>query len=148
MNIAKGILNGLVSIVEGIINGMITALNGFTSGLNSIVSTIGDVLGQSWNIPTIPKVKLPRLAQGAVLPPNREFLAVLGDQKNGKNLEAPEGLFRQIVSEELAKSGYTGNREITINFTGNLAQLARILKPQLDKETNRRGVKLVTGGAY
>lgn len=40
------------------------------------------------------------LAHGAVIPPNREFLAVLGDQKYGRNLEAPESLIRQIVREE------------------------------------------------
>ena len=43
---------------------------------------------------------MPRLAQGAVIPANREFLAVLGDQKNGRNLELPENLLRQIVREE------------------------------------------------
>lgn len=44
--------------------------------------------------------EIPRLAQGAVIPQNREFLAVLGDQKYGRNLEAPESLIRQIVREE------------------------------------------------
>lgn len=43
---------------------------------------------------------IPALATGAVIPPNREFLAVLGDQKSGTNIEAPEGLIRKIVREE------------------------------------------------
>lgn len=51
-------------------------------------------------IPPLPARKIPALARGAVIPPNREFLAVLGDQRNGTNLEAPEDLIRQIVREE------------------------------------------------
>lgn len=43
---------------------------------------------------------IPQLATGAVIPPNREFLAVLGDQSFGNNIEAPESLIRQIVREE------------------------------------------------
>lgn len=45
-------------------------------------------------------ISIPRLATGAVIPPNREFLAVLGDQKSGTNIEAPEELIRKIVREE------------------------------------------------
>lgn len=54
----------------------------------------------AYNIPSLPEAKIPRLAQGAVIPPNREFLAVLGDQRSGTNLEAPEDLVRKIVREE------------------------------------------------
>ena len=55
----------------------------------------------------ISEVQIPRLAQGAVIPPNREFLAVLGDQRHGTNLEAPEDLIRKIVREEAGSSGET-----------------------------------------
>lgn len=43
---------------------------------------------------------VPHLAKGAVIPANNKFLAVLGDQTSGRNLEAPEDLIRQIVREE------------------------------------------------
>lgn len=43
---------------------------------------------------------VPALARGAVIPANKRFMAVLGDQRNGNNLEAPEALIRQIVREE------------------------------------------------
>lgn len=42
---------------------------------------------------------LPHLATGAVIPPNREFTAVLGDQKSGNNIEAPEGLLQQMAND-------------------------------------------------
>lgn len=48
----------------------------------------------------MPPVKIPRLATGAVIPPNAQFAAILGDQTHGRNLEAPESLIRQIVREE------------------------------------------------
>lgn len=51
-------------------------------------------------IPDLSTFDIPMLAQGAVIPPNREFMAVLGDQRSGNNLEAPEGLLRQIYREE------------------------------------------------
>ena len=47
------------------------------------------------------------LAQGAVIPANHEFLAVLGDQKQGTNIEAPEELIRKIVREEAGAGTYT-----------------------------------------
>jgi len=48
---------------------------------------------------------VPYLASGAVIPPNAPFVAVLGDQRNGRNLEAPEDLIRQIIREESANVG-------------------------------------------
>lgn len=90
--------------------------------------------------------KIPKLATGAVIPPNSEFLAILGDQRSGKNIEAPEGLIRKIIQEELSGLDI-GGQEVTINFAGNMSQLVRMLKPYIDKENNRVGTKLVIGGA-
>lgn len=87
---------------------------------------------------------LPHLATGAVIPANKEFVAVLGDQTNGRNLEAPEGLIRQIMQEELARMGF----DVNITFNGDLAALARILKPEIDKEGTRVGGKMINGGAF
>lgn len=47
---------------------------------------------------TLPHI--PALAAGAVIPPNQEFLAMLGDQKSGNNIEMPEALLRKIMREE------------------------------------------------
>ncbi|MCI9484980.1 MAG: hypothetical protein HFH27_11080 [Clostridiaceae bacterium] len=55
-------------------------------------------------MPTIAGRSIPALAAGAVIPPNREFLAVLGDQRSGTNIEAPADLIRQIVREEAGGS--------------------------------------------
>lgn len=121
-------------------------LNTFASGVNEIISTLNelnvDAMGVHLGISISPiqHIELPRLAQGAVIPANREFLAVLGDQRNGRNLEAPESLIRQIVREESA------GQDVTIRFTGNLAQLARVLHPAVETENRRRGRNLISGG--
>ena len=65
----------------------------------------------SWLSWRTPVPQLPMLATGAVIPPNAKFTAVLGDQKNGKNLEAPESLIRKIVREE------SGEKEVILNAT-------------------------------
>ena len=49
--------------------------------------------------------QIPKLAQGAVIPPNREFLAVLGDQKSGTNIEAPLSTIEQALRNVLAEQG-------------------------------------------
>lgn len=57
------------------------------------------------NLPALPTARtanIPYLASGAVIPPNAPFAAVLGDQRNGTNLEAPEGLIRDIFREEMS----------------------------------------------
>ena len=93
----KGIVNGFITVIEGILDGVITGVVGFVNGITSGLSHIPGV-----DIPSISfsSVSLPRLAQGAVIPPNREFMAVLGDQRSGNNIEAPEALMRQVVREE------------------------------------------------
>lgn len=81
---------------------------------------------------------IPQLATGAVIPPNRRFMAVLGDQRNGTNLEAPEGLIRQIVREE--SGGVNGTLRIS-----PAPGLTRYLKYELEVEGNRAGTPLVQG---
>lgn len=133
-------INGIIWLFEGLINLVVGGLNLFIKGVSAVTGAIGDLIGINLRIPEIPKanlgrISIPRLAQGAVIPPNREFLAVLGDQKAGRNLEAPESLIRQIVREE---SGNASN--ITIKATGNMAQLIRLLKLELSQEDERATV--------
>lgn len=151
-DLAKTCGNGLAAGLESAINGIIWAfeslINFIVGGLNKISINIPDWIpgigGKRFGI-NISKVKfnrvsIPRLAQGAVIPPNREFLAVLGDQKNGTNIEAPLSTIQEALANVLADRG-DGN--ITINFTGDLAQLARVLKPVIEKEGKRVGTGMV-----
>lgn len=99
-------VNGMISAVESFVNFFIKGINLLIGGLNKINVSIPDWVPNiggntfGFSISKIPEVTLPRLATGAVIPPNAEFAAILGDQRHGRNLEAPEGLIRQIVREE------------------------------------------------
>lgn len=102
----KNLINADIILVESFVNTVIRALNWLIRQINKISfdvpSWVPGIGGKSFgiNIPFISEKKLPRLATGAVIPPNREFMAVLGDQKSGTNIETPEALLRQIYREE------------------------------------------------
>ena len=122
----KTAISGAFEIAKSPINGLIDAFNVVVNVINSLINKINSIkfkitvpdwvpgIGGSWwgfdgfNIPTVNKI--PYLATGAVIPPNAPFLAVLGDQKNGNNIEAPEALIRKIMREELGNQrGTSGN---------------------------------------
>lgn len=108
-NLGKTIMNGLISGVEAGINWVLGGIGDLVNGITGILNKIPGVnIGRvNWG-----NVHIPRLAQGAVIPANREFLAVLGDQKHGTNIEAPADLIRQIVREEVGKT--SGATHVTI----------------------------------
>ena len=146
-DLGKTAINGLLGVIEKGLNWIIDKINSFIGGMSKVVGVVGNLFGADWNIPKIPRVSIPRLAQGAVIPPNREFLAVLGDQKNGRNLEAPESLLRDIYAEGNAETNallqqliQVMQKGMTVNVDGK--QLMRINR---EAET-RVGRQTVTGG--
>lgn len=122
----KTIFKKLADYVKKPINGAIKLVNGGIGKMNSALGGLESAFSFGpWDIPTpfgtktigfsakFPRIgTIPYLAKGAVIPPKSEFLAVLGDQKNGRNLEAPEDLIRQIVREE-SGSVQNGNYRFT-----------------------------------
>lgn len=110
--IKEGIESTFRAVVNAIIRGMNTIIAVPFNRINSMLNTIRNAhfLGISpfqnmWGVNPLPVPQIPMLARGAVIPANRQFLAVLGDQRNGNNLEAPESLLRQIVREEAGGAG-------------------------------------------
>lgn len=110
--IKEGIENTFHTVVNAIIRGMNTIIAVPFNKINSMLNTIRNAhfLGISpfqnmWGVNPLPVPQIPMLARGAVIPANRQFLAMLGDQRNGNNLEAPESLLRQIVREEAGSAG-------------------------------------------
>lgn len=85
--------------------------------------------------------RIPALAQGAVIPPNREFLAVLGDQKSGTNIETPLPTMIQAVRQALAEVGYNGQSEAYLMLDD--IQLGKVIYRLNKAEGNRIGVSLV-----
>ena len=115
----RNILNKVIGIVNGAIGTVNSAIGGIESALSfgpwEVPTPFGKkTIGFSATFPRVPTV--PYLAKGAVIPPRSEFLAVLGDQKQGNNIEAPEALLRKIVREESGGQNSGGN----IRFTAQI----------------------------
>lgn len=153
LNLAKNCGNGLIAGFEGAINGIIAAfesmINWVTDGLNKISFDLPEWMGGAHfgiNIPRakLGRVSIPRLAQGAVIPPNREFLAVLGDQKQGTNIEAPLQTIVDAFNIALSQNGnYSGggNTEVVLEIDGR--EFGRAVVEQGNRENRRIGTRLV-----
>lgn len=107
-------IRGLKNIIIDVVNACIRALNRISWDVPSWVPVIG---GRHIG----PNIKeIPKLAQGAVIPPNREFMAVLGDQKSGTNIEAPLDTIKQAVAEVMATMGNQGGQKLYAMANGRV----------------------------
>lgn len=145
-NIFRGVFNTIVGIAEAAVNLVIKGINWLIKQLNKISFTAPDwvpVIGGKKvgvNIPAITEAHIPRLARGAVIPPNREFMAVLGDQKSGTNIETPLATMVQAFKQALAESGYGGNNEAVLVLDKEV--LGRVVYRLNKAESSRIGVNL------
>lgn len=120
----KNIVGGMVEILKVPINHIIEHINSFINGINKIKlpnwDALGNLAGKGINIP-----KIPKLAQGAVVPPNREFLAVLGDNKRENEIVSPVSEMKRAFREEFAQmSGFSGRIEVPIYLDGRQIAIA------------------------
>lgn len=146
-NTVVGVFNGMGDAIRSVLNNIISVVNGAISKVNGVVSAIESAFSFGpWKVPTpfgsktigfratFPRVPtVPYLAKGAVIPPRSEFLAVLGDQKQGNNIETPEALLRKIVREETAGRQAGGG---SYRFTAQINR--RTLFDEMMKEAQMR----------
>lgn len=148
----KSAFERIVDFIKKPINKAISIVNSAVGMINSAIGGIESAFSFGpWSVPTpfgtktigfhatFPRIgTIPYLASGAVIPPRSEFLAVLGDQKKGNNLEAPESLLRQIVREESGKGRGDGNTyNVTVNASGR--KLLDIIISEAEMRRNRNG---------
>ena len=152
--IGNNLLSGISSGIRGITDTLKDVIRKVNTTVGNINNTIGNIErgftfsynvqlpngGRRWgnyslNLPRVNTV--PYLATGAVIPPRSEFLAVLGDQKNGRNLEAPESLIRQIVREETG--GKQGNNTYNVSVSASGRNLLDIVLEEGELRRNRNG---------
>lgn len=149
-NLATGLSNGIRGVTD-ILNDVIRKVNTTIGNINRSISGIERGFTFSYNVQlpnggrrwgdyhlNLPKVNtVPYLATGAVIPPRSEFLAVLGDQKNGRNLEAPEGLIRQIIREEIGSKTDGNTYNVSVSASGR--KLLDIVLEEGEMRRNRNG---------
>ncbi len=137
--IAKSPINIITGLVNGLVSGVVSGVNAVISALNKINVKVPDWVpkygGKSFgfNLSKITTPRIPYLATGAVIPPNAPFLALMGEQKNGTNLEAPESLIRKIVREESGRNQQSGG---TYQFTAMINR--RVLFDEMMTEAQLR----------
>ena len=138
----KGIWNSIVIIVESAINFIIKGLNWLISKINTIQFTVPSwvpgVGGKSIGVHLSPlsEVRIPRLATGAVIPPNREFMAVLGDQKSGTNIETPLATMVDAFKQAMSEYG-GGTTTVVLQLDGK--EIARSTVKNINNMTRAAG---------
>ena len=112
----RQLLNRMIGYAQSFVNAIASAMDAVAQSINNmnikIPSWVPSYGGKSWR-PSVSggvRVSIPRLAQGAVLPPNQPFLAMLGDQKQGTNVEAPLDTIVQAMQQALS-SGVSGTKQ-------------------------------------
>lgn len=115
----RSIVNHIIGGINTVVSVPFNAINGALNGLRNF--SIMGASPFSW-IPSVSVPSIPYLANGAVIPANHEFLAVLGDQKSGTNIEAPlstiQDAMRSVMDER------SGNADV-VNM---LATLIRVVQ--------------------
>ena len=133
----KGVVNSIIGFLNGMISGLCSGINAAIKAINKLNVTVPDwvpgIGGKrfGFNLKTVSAPKIPYLAKGAVIPPNAPFLAMLGDQKHGKNIEAPLSTIEEAVERVIRRnSGMSDERIIVL--------LSQILEAVLGIEIDGR----------
>ena len=136
----KNAINAIIGFFETLINRVIEKFNKISFTVPDWILGIG---GKTFGV-NISKVSIPRLAEGAVIPPNREFLAVLGDNKKENEIVSPVSTMKQAFMEAMIEMGGNfggGNTEVVLEIDGR--EFGRAVVEQGNRENRRIGTRLV-----
>lgn len=126
MKAADNLTNTLVNIPTKFETAFKSAVNNIAGYINSLVNGLkqqleglnlpeGDLtVAQLYNSLKDSNFKIPMLANGGVIPANNPFLAVLGDQKSGVNIEAPVTVIQDAVRNVVNEQGTSDNIEVKV----------------------------------
>ncbi len=138
INAIIGLVNKLLAAIIGGLNYMIDAINTLSFDIPEWVPPPlgGKTFG--FNFAHFETPQIPMLATGAVIPANREFLAVLGDQKHGTNIEAPLATIEQAVANVISRTGAAGQTEAILEIDGE--KFGRLVYKLNKRESKRVGI--------
>ena len=144
-NIFRSVFNLVIGLVESLANLAISGLNTIIRGLNNLLA-LGDKATQLFGF-TIPKIntvnkitlnRIPALATGTVVPPNREFLAMLGDNKSETEVVSPLSTMKQAMLEALQESGRGGGETVLHVYLNGRKMAVEVVK-EINNMTRETG---------
>ena len=139
----KGVVNSIIGFLNGMISGLCSGINAAIKAINKLNVTVPDwvpgIGGKrfGFNLKTVSAPQIPYLAKGAVIPPNAPFLAMLGDQKHGTNIEAPLATIEKAVENVLRRNSSMSDERIIVLLS---QILEAILGIELDGEMISRAI--------
>ena len=117
-------MRGIGNVIISVLNTIIYGLNAFLTPFRAAITAIGSITGKKWNMQNIKIPSIPRLATGAVIPPNSEFAAILGDQKRGVNIETPLSTMLEAFNKALDNRDGGITTELLVELNRNILELA------------------------
>lgn len=145
----EGAINGVVSLINLFLTNVARHLDIFVGSFRGLISGIGNIIGQDWNLnwnivaPKIPAMKIPALAQGTVVPPNKRFIAELGDNTREHEIVSPLSTIEQAVENVLGRQGGATREE---HYYLNESELMRIVYKLFEGGKRLKGASLEEGG--
>lgn len=129
--IFKGVFEGIADIALSVVNSIIGFIKDLIGWVRDAIAALRELdaspntggsggIGGWGSYATITGRSVPALAQGAVIPANREFLAILGDQKSGTNIETPLDTMLQAFRQALSEMGGGNNVPVKLYLDGKL----------------------------
>ena len=117
-NMVKAPINSIIGFINTMVSGVVAGVNAIIDMVNSLSFDVPDwvpgIGGKTFgfDLQRVTPPQIPYLAKGAVLPPNKPFMAVVGDQTHGTNVEAPLATIQEavaIVMEDMIQSNIAGH---------------------------------------
>lgn len=150
VGVLKGAVNTVIDMINAVLRAVALGVNAIIDKINALSFTVpdwvqgigGETIG--FNFAKFDPPQIPKLARGAVLPANQPFLAVVGDQRRGTNVEAPLETITQAVIAALSQLG--GTQEFTANQPIEVKLDGQVLYRAMAKIEANRGAKI--GGAF
>ena len=149
--IFRSVFNLVLGVFESVVNFIVSGVNHVIRGFNKFLA-LGDKVteflgwGSSKKVSELGKFAMPRipaLATGTVVPPNREFLAMLGDNKTETEVVSPLSTMKQAMLEALQESGGLGSGEIILHVYLNGRKMAVEMVKEINTMTAQSGKSVI-----
>lgn len=140
----KTVVNGLISGINVIISKPFQAINGMLNKIRNVGIAGVEPFKGLWEENPLPLPQIPKLAQGDVIKPNAPFLAMLGDQKHGTNVEAPLETIKQALRDVQNENGNNtlgndSNISVNVFLEGEANGVFKLVRAEATKYKNRTG---------